>query len=282
VNLRDIFLPILLCGIAASQVAEEGNRPYEPFRIMANIYYVGADDIASYLITTPAGHILLNNGYEDTAPLIRDSIQKLGFHLNDVKIMLNGQAHFDHVAGQAQMQKWTGAKIYSSAKEVSVLESGGKADPRWGKEVTYPPVKVDHIVEEGEKVALGGVTLVAHMTPGHSIGCTTWTMTVTDGGKQYDVVFVGGTSINPGVRFVDRPTYPGIADDYAKTFRVLRGLKCDVFLGAHGGYFGMLAKREKQKQEPGTNPFIDPQGYRSFVDRSEHAFLEQLHREQGK
>jgi metallo-beta-lactamase class B len=180
------------------------------------------------------------------------------------------------------MQKWTGAKIYSSAREVSVLETGGKTDPRWGKEVTYPPVKVDHIVEEGEKVTLGGVTLVAHMTPGHSIGCTTWTMTVTDGGKQYEVVFVGGTTINPGVHFVGQPTYPGIAEDYAKTFRVLRGLKCDVFLGAHGGYFGMLAKRERQKQQPDANPFIDPTGYREFVDRSEKAYLEQLQRERGK
>jgi metallo-beta-lactamase class B len=195
--------------------------------------------------------------------------------------MLNGQAHFDHVAGQATMQKWTGAKIYSSAREVSVLETGGKTDPRWGKEVTYPPVKVDHIVEEGEKVTLGDVTLVAHMTPGHSIGCTTWTMTVTDGGRQYDVVFVGGTTINPGVHFVGQPTYPGIAEDYAKTFRLLRGLKCDVFLGAHGAYFGMLAKRERQKQQPDVNPFIDPVGYREFVERSEKTYLEQLRREQG-
>jgi metallo-beta-lactamase class B len=199
VILRAILPLFLLGGIAAmAQSTEEGNRPYPPFRIIANVYYVGADDIASYLITTPAGHFLLNNGYEDTPPMIRDSIHQLGFHLSDVKIMLNGQAHFDHVAGQAAMQKWTGAKIYSSAREVSVLESGGKTDPRWGKEVTYPPVKVDHIVEDGEKVTLGGVTLVAHMTPGHSIGCTTWTMTVTEGGKQYDVVFVGGTTINRG------------------------------------------------------------------------------------
>jgi metallo-beta-lactamase class B len=282
VSLRKSLLPLfLLCGIGAAQNGGD-NQPYPPFRIMANIYYVGATDIASYLITTPAGHILLNNGYENTAPLIRGSVQKLGFQPGDVKIMLNAQAHFDHVAGQAQMQKWTGAKIYSSAKEVSVLESGGKTDPRWGKEVTYPPVKVDHIVEDGEKVTLGGVTLVAHMTPGHSIGCTTWTMTVTDGGRRYEVVFVGGTSINPGVRFVDRPTYPGIAEDYVRTFRVLRGLKCDVFLGAHGGYFGMLAKREQQEKQPGVNPFIDPEGYRAFIDKSEKTYLEQLHREQGK
>jgi metallo-beta-lactamase class B len=164
-----------------------------------------------------------------------------------------------------------------------VLESGGRTDTRFGKERTYPAVKVDHIVEDGEKVTLGGVTLVAHMTPGHSIGCTTWTMTVTDGGKPYEVVFVGGTSINPGVNLVKQPNYPGIADDFAKTFRVLRGLKCDVFLGAHGGYYDLPAKRERQKQHPdAANPFIDPAGYREYVDNAEKAHLEQLHREQDK
>src|SRR5947209_4315672 len=172
-------------------MAQQGNEPFPPFKIAGNIYYVGADDIASYLIVTPAGHIVLNNGYENTAPLIRDSIQKLGFSLKDVKILLNGQAHFDHVAGQAAFQQWTGgARIYSSAADARVMESGGKADPRFGKDYHYPPVRVDHIVEDGEKVTLGGVTLVAHLTPGHSVGCTTWTMTVTEGGKPYEVVFV--------------------------------------------------------------------------------------------
>lgn len=280
---RQLFsiLPLLLvCRLAsAAQSREEGNQPYPPFRIIGNIYYVGADDIASYLITSPAGDFLLNSGYEDTAPLIRDSIRQLGFQLSDVKILINGQAHFDHVAGQAALRKWTGARIYCSARDAGVLESGGKTDPRFGREWTYPPVKVDHIVRDGEKVTLGGVTLVARLTPGHTEGCTTWTMTVADGGKSYDVVFVGGTSINPGVRLTGRPTYPAIADDYATTFRVLRALHCDVFLGAHGGYFGMLAKRERQKLHPQPNPFIDPRGYREFVDRSEKAYLAQLSRE---
>lgn len=283
VNLRAIFLvPLLFAWRAAAAPAqhqEAGNEPFPPFRIIGNVYYVGANDIASYLITTPAGHFLLNAGYEDTAPLIRDSIQKLGFHLNDVKILINGQAHFDHVAGQAALQEWTGAKIYSSARDAGVLESGGKTDPRFGKEYIYPAVKVDHSFQDGEKITLADTTLVAHLTPGHTMGCTTWTMAVTDGGKRYDVVFVGGTSINPGVRLVDRPTYPGIADDYVRTFRVLRALKCDVFLGAHGGYYGMIAKRERQKQDPEVNPFIDPKGYQEFIDSAESAYREQLRRE---
>jgi metallo-beta-lactamase class B len=140
-------------------------------------------------------------------------------------------------------------------------------------------VKVDHVVRDLEEVKLGGVTLVAHMTPGHSIGCTTWTTRVSERGKQYDVVIVGGTTINPGVEFVRRPTYQGIAEDYARTFRVLRALKCDVFLGAHGGYYGMAAKYEKMKGGAETNPFVDPDGYRAFVDRAEKVYLDQLARE---
>jgi metallo-beta-lactamase class B len=269
------FAALLSIALGAAVVAQD-NQPFPAYRIIGNIYYVGASDITSYLITTPAGHILINTGYEDTPPIIRDGILKLGFKLEDVKILLNSQAHFDHVAGQARMQKLTGAKIYSSAREVAVLESGGKADPRWGREQTYPAVKVDHVVRDLEEITLGGVTVVAHMTPGHSIGCTTWTMRVPDGGKVYDVVIVGGTTINPGVKFVGAPTYPGIADDYARTFRILRGLKCDVFLGAHGGYYGMAAKYEKMKAGAEVNPFIDPEGYRMFIDQSEKTFQEKL------
>jgi len=281
--LRPAIIPFLLfwpLAAGAASQPEEGNQPFPPFRIIGDIYYVGASDIAAYLITTPAGDFLMNSGYEDTAPLIRNSIQSLGFRLSDVKILLNSQAHFDHVAGQAALQKWTGAKIYSSAADAGVLESGGKTDPRFGKEWTYPPVKVDHIVRDGEGVTLGGVTLVAHLTPGHTQGCTTWTMTVADRSKRYDVVFVGGTSINPGVRLVRAPTYPGIAEDYATTFRVLRSLHCDIFLGAHGAYYGMQAKRERQKAGQGSSAFIDPQGYREYVDRAERTYREALRREE--
>jgi metallo-beta-lactamase class B len=269
----------LFATAAAGQNKRPDNQPFPAYRVIGNVYYVGASDIASYLIVTPAGHILINSGYEDTPPSIRDGSRALGFKVEDVKILLNSQAHFDHVAGQAEMQRLTGAKIYSSEREVEVLESSGRKDPRWGREYTYPAVKVDHVVRDLEEVKLGGVTLVAHMTPGHSIGCTTWTMRVSEGGKMYDVVFVGGTTINPGVEFVKHPTYPGIADDYARTFRVLRALKCDVFLGAHGGYYGMAAKYEKMKSGAGADAFVDPDGYRAFVDRAEKAYLDQLARE---
>ena len=134
----------------------------------------------------------------------------------------------------------------------------------------------DHVVADGERVTLGGVTLTAHLTPGHSIGCTTWAMQVTDAGKIYDVVFVGGTSINPGVHLVNHPTYPGIAEDYQKTFKTLRSLKCDVFLGAHGGYYGMIEKYKRMQNGAQPNPFIDPEGYRAFVDAAAAHFLDQL------
>ena len=274
------FFPLILVLAAAACAQKPDNQPFPAHRIAGNLYYVGASDIAVFLVTTPAGHILINSGYEDTPPIVRDGIVKLGFKPEDVKILLNSQAHFDHVAGHAALQKITGAKIYSSQKEVAVLESGGKEDPRWGREQTYPPVKVDHVIHDLEEVKLGGSTLVAHLTPGHSMGCTTWTMRVTDFGKPYDVVIVGGTSINPGVVFLGKPTYPGIVEDYAQHFRTLRALHCDIFLGAHGSYYGMRAKYAKLK-EGGPNPFVDPDGYHAFIDRAEKDVQDKLAQERA-
>jgi metallo-beta-lactamase class B len=271
----------VFAATALAQNTRPDNQPFPAFRVMGNVYYVGASDIASYLIVTPAGHILIDSGYEDTPPIVRDGILKLGFKLQDVKILLNSQAHFDHVAGQAEMQRMTGAKIYSSEREVAVLESGGKADLRFGREYTYPAVKVDRVVRDIDEVTLGGVTLVSHLTPGHSIGCTTWTLRVPEGGKVYDVVIVGGTAINPGVELLRNPTWPGIADDFERTFRVLRALPCDVFLGAHGVYYGMAEKYKKLKAGAEVNPFIDPAGYRAYVDRAEKEYLDQLAKEKA-
>jgi len=270
-----------LAVTAAAPDERPDNRPFPAHRVIGNVYYVGASDIASFLIATPAGHILVNSGYEDTPPIIRDGILKLGFKLGDVRILLNSQAHFDHVAGQAAMQRMTGAKIYSSQREVDVLETGGKSDPRWGREYSYPAVKVDHAIRDLEEVTLGGVTLVAHLTPGHSIGCTTWTLRVPEGGRSYDVVIVGGTTVNPGVRFIRQPTWAGIAGDFAQTFRTLRALKCDVFLGSHGVYYGLAEKYRKMAAGAAVNPFIDPEGYRAFVDRSEKDYLASLAEERA-
>lgn len=275
--MRYIALFVLVVAPLAAQHNIPGNEPFPAYKIAANIYYVGAADITSYLITTPAGHIVINAGYAETVPIVEAGIRKLGFNPRDVKILLNGQAHYDHVAGMAALQKLTGGKVYSSERDAPVLESGGVKDPRWGKEQTYPAVKVDHILRDGEAIKLGGVTVHTRLTPGHSLGCTTFTMTVEEGGKQLEVVFVGGTSINPGVHFVGKPTWPGIAEDFQKGFEVLKSLQCDLFLGAHGNYYGMKGKYERMGA--GGNPFVDPAGYRVFVAKSEKTFEAQLAQE---
>jgi len=276
-----LLISIALLLLAPAPATHDDAKPFPAYRIADNLYYVGTNDITAYLVTTPAGHIVINAGYEETPALIIASIEKLGFKPRDVKILLNGQAHFDHVAGLAALQKLTGADVYSSAREVDVLESGGKKDYRFGSEYSYPPVKVAHVVADGEKVTLGGVTLVAHVTGGHSVGCTTWTMQVDDAGKQLDVVIIGGTTINPGVTMLNNAKYPSVSADMARTFQVLRSLKCDIYLGAHGGYYGMIAKYERMKKGEGPNPFIDPAGYTAHIDRAEKAYLDQLARERA-
>ncbi len=280
--MKCLWIAVLLTLSAWAQPAQHPDaQPAPPYRIAGNLWYVGTNDITSYLVTTPAGHIVINAGYEETAALIRDSIEKLGFQARDVKILLNSQGHFDHVAGTAALQKLTGAKVYSSAADAVVLESGGAKDFRWGKEFTYPAVKVAGKLADGGKVSLGGVTLTAHVTGGHSVGCTTWTMEVEEDGRRYLVVIVGGTTVNPGVSLVNNAAYPAVAQDFERTFQVLKSLQCDIFLGAHGEYYGMAQKYERMKRGEKPNPFIDPKGYAEHVDRAERRFLDQLARERA-
>jgi metallo-beta-lactamase class B len=227
------------------------------------------------LITTPEGHILINSGFEETVPLIGASIESLGFKPGDVKILLESHAHSDHVAGHARARQLTGAAVYVMRGDDEVIASGGEgqylyADSRWA------PCKVDRVLEDGDEVKLGGVTLVAHRTPGHTRGCTTWAWRVADGKQEYDVVMIGSPNVNPGYRLVDNDEYPGIADDFARCFATLKKLPCDVFLGAHGEYYGMNAKYERVAKKPEANPFIDPEGYRKYVDQKEKAFRKTL------
>ena len=250
--------------------------PFPAHCVIGNVYYVGSKDLASYLITTPEGHILINSGFERTVPLIRKSVESLGFKMTDIKILLASHAHSDHVAGHALLQELTGAKVYVMRGDDEVIASGGEGQyfytfNRW------KPCKVDRVLEDGEEVKLGGVTLVARLTPGHTRGCTTWTWRTESGGKTYDVVVIGSPNVNPGYRLVDNKWYPEIADDFAKTFEVLKKLPCDVFLGAHGGYYGMVEKYERaQKGTEAKNPFVDPEGYRAFVTKKERAFRDEL------
>jgi len=249
-------------------------EPYPPFRIAGSLYYVGSNGLASYLITTPEGHILINSGLEASVPQIRQSVEQLGFKFTDIKILLISHAHWDHAAGSALVKQLTGASYAIMAPDVPAVESGGHQDFHYSgfPGSWYPPTKVDRVLQDGDTVQLGGVALVAHLTPGHTRGCTTWTMKVAEAGKDYDVVIVGSPNVNAGYKLVDNAAYPAIAADYERCFRVLHSLPCDIFLGAHGDYFGMFAKRAA----PGTEAFIDPAGYRKFVAEKEQAFRDNL------
>ncbi len=264
----------------SAQANPEWTEPFPPFRIAGNLYYVGSKGLASYLITTPEGNILINSDLEANVPMISASIEKLGFHFADTKILLISHAHWDHNAGSAMIMQRTGAKYMVMDADVSVVESGGKTDFQYGNTPSslYRPAKVDRILHDGDEVMLGGTVLVAHLTPGHTKGCTTWTMKVTDGGKTYNVVIVGSPNVNPGYNLVSNPAYPQIAEDYERMWRVLKSLPCDIFLGAHGGYFGLDEKYPLRK-EGGANPFVDPVDYKRFIAQKEEEFRTELARQ---
>jgi metallo-beta-lactamase class B len=251
------------------------SEPFPAHRVIANVYYVGSKDLASYLITTREGHILINSGFEETVPLIRAGVESLGFQMRDIKVLLASHAHSDHVAGHALAKELTGAKVYVMRGDDAVIASGGTGQYFYTKS-RWKPCSVDRVLEDGEEVMLGGVTLVARRTPGHTRGCTTWTWQVAEGDKTYDVVVIGSPNVNPGYRLVDNKDYPEIAADFASTFRTLKALPCDVFLGAHGSYYGMIPKYERAKSGNPKNAFIDPEGYRAFVELKEKAFRDTL------
>jgi len=257
------------------------NQPFPAHRVIANVYYVGASDLATFLITTPAGHFLINSGFEETVPLIQAGVEKLGFHFQDVKILLTGQAHIDHVGGHALARQLTGARVLVMAGDDGLVASGGVGDFQYDKQARWKASPVDHVLHDNETVSLGGVTLVARHTPGHTKGCTTFTLTADDHGKPYHVVILGSANANTGYRLVDTATYPAIAEDFARTFRVLKSLDCDVYLGSHGSYYGMAEKFARVKAG-GQNPFVDPQGYKDFVAQREQTFLADLASQRAK
>ncbi len=275
--LRSLILTLVFTGSLFAQGGPDWTKPFPPYRVIGNVYYVGSQGLASYLITTPQGDILINSSFERNVPLIRASIEKLGFRFSDVKILLISHAHDDHCAGSALVKKLTHAKYMVMAGDVPVVESGGKSDFHYGASPSnwYSPAKVDRVLHDGDQVRLGRVVLTAHLTPGHTKGCTTWTLSVPDRGKTYNVVIVGSPNVNSGYKLVNNAKYPQIAQDYERTFRTLKALPCDVFLGAHGDYYGMQAKYARMKQG-GANPFIDPDGYKSYVAEREQAFQAEL------
>jgi metallo-beta-lactamase class B len=273
-----LYAAFFLCfGIMRGDFTPQWNRPVAPYRVIGNVYYVGTNYLASFLITTPEGDILINPDYEESVPLIRQSVEKLGFRFSDIKIILISHAHDDHAAGCALAKRLSGAKLMVMDADVAEIESGGAHDFQYHQH--WRPVKVDRVLHDGDTVRLGGTTLVAHLTPGHTKGCTTWTSDIEAGGRPYHVVIVGSANVNPGYRLVGNKPYPQIASDYEKTFRVLASLPCDVFLGAHGEYYGMDEKL-KRLGRGGRNPFIDPEGYQAFVREHERAFRAKLAEQQ--
>jgi metallo-beta-lactamase class B len=255
-------------------------EPFPPFTIAGNLHYVGSRDLASYLITTNEGHILINSSLEESVPLIRTSVEKLGFKFTDVKVLLISHAHSDHCAGSAEIKKLTGASYMVMEGDVAAIESGG-APRKLADYTQFPPAKVDRVLHDGEEVKLGDAVLVARLTPGHTRGCTTWTMEVRGQRKLLHAVIIGSPNVNPGYILVNNKTYPEIATDYEKCFRVLHSLPVDLFLGAHGGYFDMEKKHAQLAQAP-ASPFIDPAGYKRYVTEREQAFRAEWEKQKAK
>ena len=276
-----LLLSFILSGLAAGLMAQSGkvwtaaelftrnvgtkedqDTAFPPHKIIGNIYYVGTRSLGTFLIVTPQGNILINSDYERTVPVIKASVEKLGFKFIDIKILLGSHAHGDHMEGDALAKELSGAQVMAMAEDIPALQTmrtpSGKPRPDY------------KVIRDGEKVTLGGTTLVAHLTPGHTRGCTTWTATVEEGGKQYNVVIIGSVGVNQGTQLVNNKQVPQIAEEYQRSFRILRGLKCDVPLGSHPAMYNLAEKYPKVGKGP--NPFIDPQGYKTELDIQETAF----------
>lgn len=257
------------------------NNPFKPFRIIGNVYYVGAAGVSSFLITTPEGHILIDTGFESTVPRIKESVTKLGFRLEDIKVLLSSHAHVDHVGGHAMMKRLTGARIMMSEADAALLENGGTTDftPYSTNVIGYAPARADKLLHDGDQVSLSGSQLVCHLTPGHTKGCTTWTMDVKEADKVYHVLFFGSTSVLDGVPLVNNRDYPKIAEDYLQTYEKLKTLPCDVFLAPHAGFFELAEKAERLERGEKANPFVDPSEFRKFIGHAEIDFREKFQRE---
>jgi metallo-beta-lactamase class B len=245
--------------------AEQQRAQFPPHKVVGNLYYVGSESLASFLIATPEGHILINTNWEDGVPNLRKSVEDLGFDFTDIAIILGSHAHGDHMQGDALVKQFTGARVMAMAEDVPLLERMRPGDK------THP---IDRVLRDGEQVSLGGSTLTARRTPGHTPGCTTWTLTVVEEGRAYDVVIVGSMGSNPGFQFVDNPTNPTIAEQYKQGFAVLRSLSPDIPLASHPAMYDMAGKHARLGATP--NPFIDPQGYLAELDAVEGLFLDVL------
>ena len=281
---RALLLSLCLCAASSAQIPDnpDWRREFPPFQLIGNVYWVGTYDLSTYLITTDAGHVLINTGFTETLPQIKSGVEQLGFDFDDVEILLATHAHFDHVAGLAELKRLTGARMMMSEADAVLLEDGGKSDFRFGDDPAthFEPVQVERRLKDQDTIALGGVTLTAHHHPGHTKGATSFTLTVREAGRDYRVVIANMGSINPGVTVSGMPKYPGIGADYARTYAAQKALPVDVFLASHASQF-----RLHDKYKPGDaydpNRFVDPAGFRAEVERLDRIYLEQLARERA-
>lgn len=293
---------LVLVGVATTLVvvlgvlwrsAIERNRsvPDEPFRIAGNLYYVGATGITAFLLTGPEGHVLIDGGYPETAPLIMASIAKLGFNITDVKVLLNSHAHSDHAGGLRALQEASGAELWVSEGDAEVMVAGrNSADPALGPlrfvaavlgQGSFPAPRIDHRFKDGQTIRLGPLALTAHVTAGHTRGCTSWSFPVRDGDRELLAVNIGSLTLFPFVSLVEPEAYPGIRSDFERSFSVLRSLPADIFLASHADMFDMNRKRrERAEAKDPADPFIDRAGYLSFIDRAEARFREVLAKQQ--
>lgn len=258
---------------------ESWSTPFPGHRVIANLYAVGTAGLGVFLITSDEGHILINTGLEDSTPLIRENIESVGFRLDDVKILLTMQSHWDHTAALAEIKEITGAEMWATSDDAMVLEDGGFSDPHFGGRVSFRPVGVDKVIRDGEVIELGDIRLQVHEHPGHTEGSSSYSMQVRENGRDYAVGIVNMGTINDGKRLLVDPTYPGVAEDFAETYRRQKDMGIDVWVAAHGGQYGLDDKYEAG-QAYSPNTFFDPDGLIAEVERLEALYLEQLAEEQ--
>jgi metallo-beta-lactamase class B len=277
---RALLLVALAIPAPAQTLPADWSKPFPPFRIVGNVYWVGTWDLSSYLIVTPQGNILINSGLADSVPMILASVESLGFKFSDIKLITATHAHYDHVGGLAEIKRLTGAKMLMEGDDAPVVESGGKADFRFGddKSMRFEPIRVDQRFRDSGKIALGGTELTVHHHPGHTKGAVSFTLNVRDGGRDYRVLIANMGSINPGVRVSGMPKYPDIAQAYMRTFHDQKEMQIDIWLASHAAQFGL-----HEKYQPGDpydpQRFVDPRGFRASVERLEKIFLDQLEKE---
>jgi metallo-beta-lactamase class B len=261
----------VMVAFAQERVPAGWNDPFPPHRVMDNLYYVGTKELASFLIVTPEGNILMNSDYEASVPIIRASVEKLGFKFSDIKILIAGHAHPDHVGGDALVKELTGAQVVVGrldAPDTRNFRTGGKEHP------------IDRLVDEGDTVTLGGTTLTAHVLPGHTKGCLAWSTNLKENGKTY-YAFIECSLNGTALRYVNNNDYPNIVEDMRSTYKKARTFPVEVFLSSHASFYNMAEKYEKlQKRGPGDpNPFVDPEGYKAHVDQYEKSFEAALARQ---